>query len=343
MTAPIPEATSLDVLWFCVIAVFWLGYLFLEGFDFGVGMLLGVLGRNGTERRVLVNTIGPVWDGNEVWVIVAIAATFAAFPSWYASLLSGSYLVILVILLCLIGRGVAFEYRGKVDSERWRANWDRVIQVASWLVPLGWGLVITATVTGLPLDSNGDLHGGPLQLFRLDTVLGALALTGFSLVHGASFLALKTEGEVRERARRLVLRFGPIALLPLVALLFVVHFREGAGWTWVPLAVAVLAAAGALWRLAGGREGQAFALLGVVIAAAVVTLFGSLYPDVLPSTADPANSLTVAATASSPYTLSVMTWVAAISAPAVLVYQGWTYWVFRTRIGTRHIPPVHVP
>ncbi|GAB2980418.1 cytochrome d ubiquinol oxidase subunit II [Amycolatopsis acidiphila] len=334
---------SLETLWFCIIVLFWLGYLFLEGFDFGVGMLLPVLGRDDTERRVMINTIGPVWDGNEVWLIVAAGAMFAAFPDWYASLFSGAYLPLLLVLLALIGRGVAFEYRGKVDSPRWRRNWDRVIVLGSWLPPLGVGLLITTTVLGLPLDEHGNRIGSAFAAVRWDTLLGALAVVGFSLVHGAAFLALKTGGELRDRARLLAIRVLPVALVPLVVLLLIVQFREGALWTVLPLAVAVGAAVVAWRKLVADRDGQAFAALGVTIAAAVVTLFGALYPDVLPSTADPANSLTVAGAASSHYALQVITWVAAFGAPAVLVYQGWTYWVFRKRISTAQIPPVHTP
>ncbi len=333
----------METLWFCVIALLWLGYFFLEGFDFGVGMLLPVLGRDEKERRVMINTIGPVWDGNEVWLIVAIGATFAAFPDWYAALLSTAYLPALLFLLALIGRGVAFEYRGKVDSVRWRARWDRVIVLCSWLAPLTVGLLITSTVLGLPIDAAGNRVGSPFASLRWDTLLGAAAIAGYALVHGAVFTALKTEGDIRLRARALALRIAPFALLPLLVLLLVAQVRSGSVWTWAAAILVALAAFAAMARLALGREGQSFALMGLTIVAAVVALFGALYPNVLPSTLDPAFSLTVANAASSPYTLTVITWVAAFGTPAVLVYQGWTYWVFRKRIGTRHIPPVHVP
>ncbi|HWD05026.1 MAG TPA: cytochrome d ubiquinol oxidase subunit II [Amycolatopsis sp.] len=335
--------TTLQLVWFGIIALFWLGYLFLEGFDFGVGMLLPVLGRDNTERRVMVNTIGPVWDGNEVWLIVAAGATFAAFPGWYATLFSGAYLPLLVVLLALIGRGVAFEYRGKVDSERWRRTWDRVIMVGSWIPPLGIGLLLATTALGLPLDTDGNRVGSPFEAVRWDTLLGALAVVGFALVHGAAYLTLKTSGDLRERARRLTLRLLPVALLPLVAFLVMLQLREGEAWTIVPLVVSVIAAAAAWLRLRADRDGQAFTLLGVVITAAVVTLFGALYPDVLPSTVDTANSLTIANASASPYALKVVTWVGAFGAPAVVIYQGWTYWVFRKRIGVQHIPAVHAP
>jgi cytochrome d ubiquinol oxidase subunit II len=334
---------DLATFWFCVIALLWLGYLFLEGFDFGVGMLLPVLGRTNDERRVLVNTIGPVWDGNEVWLIVAGGATFAAFPGWYASLFSAAYLPLLLVLVALILRGVAFEYRGKVDTDRWRRNWDRAIVFGSWVPALGVGALLATNVAGMPIDAQGNRVGSALAIVRPETLLGALAVAGFALLHGTLFLTLKTDGDIRRRAARLALRIGPVALLPLVALLVVVQLRHGSPATAVAAGLTVLAAAAALVVLASGRAGRAFALLGGALAAAVVSLFGTLYPDVLPSTLNPAYSLTVHGAASSPYTLTVMTWVAAFGTPAVLVYQGWTYWVFRKRIGTNHIPPVHVP
>ncbi|MBE1499505.1 cytochrome d ubiquinol oxidase subunit II [Amycolatopsis lexingtonensis] len=334
---------SLEIVWFVVIAFFWLGYLFLEGFDFGVGMLLPVLSRDNTERRVMVNTIGPVWDGNEVWLIVAGGAMFAAFPGWYASLFSAAYLPLLLLLLALIGRGVAFEYRGKVDSDRWRRTWDRVIVLGSWIPPLGVGLILATTVLGLPLDAHGNRVGSAFAAFRWDTLLGAVAIAAFSITHGAAFLALKTSGDLRERARKLAIRALPLSMVPIVAFLTVVQWREGTLWTLLAFGVAAVAAVVAWFRLRADRDGQAFAALGVMIAAAAVVLFGSLFPNVLPSTLDAANTLTIEGAASSPYTLTVMTWVAVFGAPAVLIYQGWTYWVFRKRIGTQHIPAVHAP
>ena len=334
---------SLPTLWFCVIAFFWVGYLFLDGFDLGVGMLLPVLGRGDTGRRVLLNTIGPVWDGNEVWLVVAAAATFAAFPDWYAALFSGAYLPMLVLLVALIGRGVALEYRGKIDAPRWRRGWDAVIVLGSLFIVLGVGLLISVTALGLPLDAQGNRVGSAFASVRPETVLGAVGFAGFAILHGAVFLALKTEGDVRERARRFALRAAPVALLPLLGLLIILLGRAGSTWVFVPFGVAVLAGIVAPLRLRADRDGQAFAALGVVILAALVTLFGSVYPTVLPSTLDAANSLTVSSAASSSYTLTVMTWLAAFGAPVVLIYQGWTYWVFRRRLGTRHIPKAHTP
>ena len=322
----------METFWFVAIAVLWLGYLFLEGFDFGVGMLLRVLGRAERDRHAMLTTIGPVWDGNEVWLIVAAGATFAAFPGWYAGLFSAGYLPMLLVLLALIGRGVALEWRGKVDTDRWRAVWDAVLTGGSLVATLGVGLLLSWNVLGLPLDARGDRVGSPFAALRWDTALGALAVTGFALVHGAVFLALKTEGPLRDRARRFALRFLPWGLAPLLVLAVVVQVRSGAEWTWLVVFAVLVAAVGAWLFLDDGREGRAFASLGVALGAAVLALFGALYPDVLPSTVDPAYSLTVEGAASSPYTLTVMTWVAAFGAPAVLVYQGWTYWVFRRRV-----------
>lgn len=334
---------GLEVFWFVLIAVVWGLYFLLEGFDFGVGMLLPVLPRNERERGVMFESMGPVWDGNEVWLVVAAAATFAAFPDWYAALFSGAYLPLLLVLVALIGRGVALEYRGKIDAPRWRQGWDAVIVSGSALIALGVGLLISVTALGLPLDAHGNRVGSAFAAVRPDTLLGAVGFAGFALLHGAVFLALKTEGEVRERARRFVSRAAPVALLPLLGLLVILVTRANSSWVWVPFGVVVLAGIVAPLRLRADRDGQAFAALGVVILAALVTVFGSVFPDVLPSTLDSANSLTVSGAASNGYTLTVMTWLAAFGAPVVLIYQGWTYWVFRRRLGTRHIPKAHTP
>lgn len=322
----------MEMFWFIAIAVLWLGYLFLEGFDFGVGMLVRVIGRSEKDRQAMLTTIGPVWDGNEVWLIVAAGATFAAFPGWYAGLFSAGYLPMLLILLALIGRGVALEWRGKIDTDRWRTTWDAVITAGSLVATLGVGLLLSWNILGLPIDADGNRVGSPFAALRWDTALGALAFTGFAVVHGAVFLALKTDGDVRQRARRFALLFAPVGLAPLVLLTVVTQLRSGAEWTWLAVFAVFVAAVFAWLRLDAGREGQAFGLLGVALAAAVLALFGALYPNVLPSTLDPAYSLSIMDAASSPYTLKVMTWVAAFGAPAVMVYQGWTYWIFRKRV-----------
>ncbi len=332
---------ELTTFWFILIAVLWIGYFFLEGFDFGVGMLLHPLGRSDADRRVMINTIGPVWDGNEVWLLTAGGAMFAAFPYWYATLFSGFYLPLLLILMALIFRGVAFEYRGKIDSVRWRRNWDLAIAVGSWVPAILWGVAFANIVRGVPIDAGGDFTGNLFTLLNPFALLGGVTTAALFLLHGANFLSLKTLGEVRERAHRVAEIAGPVAVVGGGAFLIWNQLARGKGWTWIP----VLAAAGAL--VVGivaerrDREGVAFSATGVAIAMAVVALFGSLYPNVMPSTTDEAFSLTVTNASSTDYTLKVMTIVALVMTPVVLLYQGWTYWVFRKRIGTQHLPIVH--
>lgn len=329
---------SLADFWFILIAVLWTGYFFLEGFDFGVGMLLHPLGRDETDRRVMINTIGPVWDGNEVWLLTAGGATFAAFPYWYATLFSGFYLALFLILLALIFRAVAFEYRGKVDNPKWRSRWDLAIAFGSWAPAILWGVAFANIVAGVPINEHGDFTGTLLTLLNPYGLLGGLTLAALCAFHGANFLTLKTEGEVRESAHRAGTLLGPVATVLGAAFLLWTQLDNGSGWTWVPLLVAALALIGSIAFERSEREGYAFVASGVAIAASIVVLFGSLYPDVMPSTTDPAYSLTVDNASSTPYTLEVMTWVAVALTPVVLVYQGWSYWVFRQRIGRRHIP-----
>ncbi|GAA5180969.1 cytochrome d ubiquinol oxidase subunit II [Rugosimonospora acidiphila] len=322
----------LPTAWFAVIAFLWTGYFVLEGFDFGVGMLLPVLARDQDQRGTMLHTIAPLWDGNEVWVITAVGATFAAFPDWYASLLSGFYLPLLLIILALIVRGVGLEYRGKRDEPSWRRRADAAITVGSLLPALGWGAIFAAMVRGVPLDAAHTDTGAAGGLLHPFVLLGAVCTLALFATHGAIFLALKTGGAPRERARRLALRLGPAAAALLAAYL---------GWTlhlrYTPVAAILAAAAvaclcGALLATVRGRDGWAFTGAAATIVLTMAALFGTLYPDLLPSTIDPANSLTVTNAASSPYTLKIMTWAAAVFTPVVLLYQAWTYWVFRKRI-----------
>jgi cytochrome d ubiquinol oxidase subunit II len=326
-------------VWFILIAVLWVGYFFLEGFDFGVGVLLPVIGRTEPERRVMINTIGPVWDGNEVWLLVAGGATFAAFPEWYATLFSGFYLPLLLILLALIARGVAFEYRGKHDSDSWRARWDAAIFWGSLLPAVLWGVAFANIVRGVPIDETGTYTGGFFNLLNLYALLGGLVTLGLFTTHGATFLALKTTGDVREKAHSLVGRVGLATAVVAVAFLLWTLFDQGEAVTWVTSGVAAASLLGALAADRARREGWAFILTGLTIALAVVTLFVTLFPDVMPSSTDPAFSLTVDNASSTDYTLKVMTWVAVVMTPIVLVYQSWTFWVFRRRIGTHNLPP----
>lgn len=330
---------NLPDVWFALIAVLWIGYFFLEGFDFGVGVLTKALARDRTERRVLINTIGPVWDGNEVWLLTAAGATFAAFPDWYATLFSGFYLLLLAVLLCLIVRGVAFEYRAKRPGERWQRNWEHAIFWCSAVPAFLWGVIFANIVRGVPLDASHEYTGDVFGLLNPYALLGgALTLVLFTF-HGAVFTALKTVGDIRGRARRLATGLGLAALALAAAFLLWTQDASGDTRTLVAMVVAALSLGAALAANARGREGWAFSWSGLAIVAAVAMLFLALFPEVMPSTGDPAGTLTIENAASSPYTLRIMTWCAAIAAPIVLLYQGWTYWVFRKRIGTQHIAP----
>ncbi|MGE5131553.1 MAG: cytochrome d ubiquinol oxidase subunit II [Gemmatimonadota bacterium] len=323
---------TLAEFWFILIAVLWTGYFVLEGFDFGVGILLPFLGRGDTERRLLINTIGPVWDGNEVWLLTAGGATFAAFPLWYSSLFSGFYLALLVILVALIGRGVSFEFRSKVDSPRWRANWDRVIFAGSLLPALLWGVAFANIVRGVPLNAAHIYTGNLLTLLNWYGLLGGLATLALFTLHGAIFLTLKTTGDLRRRARTAAVTAAAFAVPLAAGFLAVSQYEFGRLATDITAAVAAVALLGAVYAAWRGREGWSFGGLALTLALTVATLFGDLWPDVLPSSTNPAYSLTIAGSSSSHYTLLVMTWVAVIFTPVVLAYQGWTYWVFRKRL-----------
>ncbi|WP_066301179.1 cytochrome d ubiquinol oxidase subunit II [Arthrobacter luteolus] len=332
---------TLPTIWFIVIAFLWVGYLFLEGFDLGVGMLMKLFARNERERRVLLNTIGPVWDGNEVWLITVGAMTFAAFPFWYAALFSALYVPLVLVLLGLIFRAVSIEYRGKRDSDRWRGGWDWAMSLGSLVSAFGVGAALALTSTGLPLNENGDRVGGAFAWLTPWAVLGGLAVVGFCLIHACAFLMLKTDGEIRVRARRALVRWLPLGILPLAAWAIGVQLLSGDFLSMIPLAVAVLAVLIA-WRMAQlEKEGLTFTFLGLFLLAGAVSIFAAMYPVVLPSTLDSAWNLTVENASSSPYTLQVMSWVSLFGLPIVLLYQGWTYWVFRKRVSADSIPAVH--
>ncbi|WP_035847137.1 cytochrome d ubiquinol oxidase subunit II [Kitasatospora azatica] len=329
---------QLHDVWFVLIAVLWIGYFFLEGFDFGVGVLTKLLARGRAERRVLINTIGPVWDGNEVWLLTAGGATFAAFPDWYATLFSGFYLPLLAILVCLIVRGVAFEYRHKRSGERWQRNWEEAIFWTSLVPAFLWGVAFANIVHGVDIDQQKNYVGTFWDLINPYAVLGGLVTLVLFTFHGAVFTALKTVGDIRARARTLALELGVVTAVLALVFLSWTQADQGDGWSLAAMIVAVLALLGALAATRLGREGWAFALSGLTIVAAVGMLFLALFPDVMPSTLNPDYSLTVSNAASSAYTLKLMTVVAAVFTPIVLLYQGWTYWVFRKRIGIQHIP-----
>ncbi|MBN9606209.1 MAG: cytochrome d ubiquinol oxidase subunit II [Actinomycetales bacterium] len=346
----------LPTVWFIAVAALWIGYLILEGFDLGVGMHMLVSARGSAaeregQRRVMLNTIGPVWDGNEVWLLVAGAGIFAAFPLWYASLFSALYIPLTLVLVGLIFRAVAIEYRGKHPGARWGRFWDWAIGLGSFVVAFGIGAGLALTTTGLPIDANGDRVGGPFAWLTWQAVLGGLAVVGFALVHSAAFLALKTTGPVRERMGAFVTKAAPVALLPIVAWVLLIQFTTGNVASWLLVVGAVVAIVLGYVAALRRREGRAFLGIAVFVALGAAAIFTAVYPVVLPSSLDPAFSLTVsremAATGAavyagnSDYTLGVMTVVTAVALPVVLVYQVWSYWVFRKRLGAENLPAVH--
>ena len=330
---------GLETFWFCVIAFFWAGYFVLEGFDFGVGMLLPFVPRDEAERNVMFESIGPVWDGNEVWLVVAGGATFAAFPAWYGTMFSGFYLAFLVILFCLIIRVVSFEWRDKSEDPRWRRVWMWANTIGSVGIAFVFGVGLSNLLHGVPINSSGDYAGGFWNLFTGYTVLGGVAFVLIFAFHGAVFLTLRTTGGLYEGAQRAALAL----VVPALA--------SGAGyliWTVavavdrndksvfppvLPAAIAIAAFVLAAVCVYRHRDGIGFTLSAIGTLGVVATLFTSLYPRVMVSSPDFANSLTVSSTASAHYTLAVMTVVAAICVPLILLYQGWTYHVFRARVG----------
>lgn len=333
---------ELTTVWFILIAILWIGYFTLEGFDFGVGMLLPVLARDDTERRVMINTIGPVWDGNEVWLLVAGGATFAAFPEWYATLFSGFYLPLLLILIALIVRGLAFEYRAKRPEATWKANWDRAIVIGSLVPSVLWGVAFANVLRGVPIDRDLEYVGGLTGLLTPYALLGGLTTLTLFVTHGALFLALKTDGEIRHRARRLAVPAVGVSAALAVAFLAWTQQQTGTAASALAFVLAALALVGAGLAALAGREGWAFLGTFVTIALAVAGLFLALFPDVMPTTLPGGTSLTTENAAATAYTLRIMTVTAVIFTPLVLAYQGWTYWVFRQRLATHHIPQTPV-
>ncbi|MFI6285623.1 cytochrome d ubiquinol oxidase subunit II [Streptomyces sp. NPDC051018] len=332
---------ELHNVWFVLIAVLWIGYFFLEGFDFGVGVLTKLLARDRKERRVLINTIGPVWDGNEVWLLSAGGATFAAFPDWYATLFSGFYLPLLIILFCLIVRGVSFEYRHKREEERWQTNWEHAIFWSSLIPAFLWGVAFGNIVRGVKINADKEYVGNVFDLLNAYSLLGGLVTLTLFTFHGAVFVALKTLGDIRVRARALATKLGLLTAVLALGFLIWTQVSRGDGGSLIAMIVAVAALVAAIGTNLAGREGWSFGFSGVTIVAAVAMLFLTLFPNVMPSSLNEAWSLTVTNASSTPYTLKIMTWCAGIATPLVMLYQGWTYWVFRKRIGTQHIADAH--
>jgi cytochrome bd ubiquinol oxidase subunit II len=335
---------GLQQLWFGILGVLFLGFFILEGFDFGVGMLMEPFARIGrgdpeVHRRTALNTIGPVWDGNEVWLITAGAAMFAAFPGWYATVFSTLYLPLLAILFGMIVRAVSIEWRGKVDDTKWRGWADFGIAAGSWLPAVLWGVAFAILVRGLPVDARGQVNASITDVLNPYTLLGGLATAGLFLFYGAVFVALKTSDAIREDAYR----FAVWLSLPVTGLVGAfglwTQLAHGKAWTWAVLGVAVLAqlaAVSLVWRR--GSDGWAFTCTALVVAAVVILLFGALYPNLVPSTLNQQWSVTIYNASSTPYTLKIMTWVTVIMAPLTVIYQAWTYWVFRQRLSADRIP-----
>jgi cytochrome bd ubiquinol oxidase subunit II len=328
---------TLNTLWFVLIGVLFTGFFFLEGFDYGVGILLPFMGKNDGERRTLINTIGPFWDGNEVWLLTAGGAMFAAFPNWYATMFSGFYLALLLMLLALIVRGIAFEFRSKHDDPRWRTFWDWMIFGGSFVPALLWGVALANIVRGVPIDGHMQYVGGFFNLLNPYALLaGVVSLTAFTL-HGAIFLTLRTTDVLLARAQAMANRLW----LPAVALVFLLvvasYFATdifqklgiNPGISAIGAGVALLIVG---YFLQAKQNGWAFAMMGVSIALTVITTFHGLYPRVMVSSLNPDWSLTIYNAASSPYTLQVMSIVALIFVPIVLLYQAWNYWVYRARV-----------
>lgn len=338
------DFTTLQVVWFVLISVLWIGYFILEGFDFGVGMLFKAIGRDQNERRAILHTIGPVWDGNEVWLIVAGGAMFAAFPEWYATLFSGFYFALFAILVALIIRAVGFELWGKRDGARWRNGWEWAIAIGSFLPALLWGVAWANIVGGTPIDSSGEYIGDFFDLLSPYALLGGLATLAMFFTHGALFLEMKTTGDLRRRAQRIAVSSAPFAVaLPTAFLIWSLakfDSLEVTGLVFSVVAVLGLLFAAAMSR---SRPGRAFAGTAIAIASFFIALFVELFPHTMISSLDDAFSMTLNQSSSTEYTLTVMTVVAVVLVPVTLIYQAWTYWVFRHRIGPEDFGDVKTP
>jgi cytochrome bd ubiquinol oxidase subunit II len=331
---------NLIPFWFIVIAILWTGFFILEGFDFGVGMLHDIVGTDDASRRAAINTIGPLWDGNEVWLIVAGAAMFAAFPGWYATMFSGLYLALVLLLAALIVRGVAFEYRGKQDAVRWRRSWDVLLTTGSLLAPLLIGVGLGDLLHGLPINSSQNFTGSFWDLLQPYAVFTGITLVLICLLHGATFLCLKTTDGMRNRSWLLARQVAPFTAAAVIG--FIIWTHVSASTTFflnVIELLAVLAAIAALWLVYERREGFAFAATTVTIAACILSIFVDLYPNVMVSSTSHAYNLTVHNTASGAYSLKAMTVVVIVFLPLVLAYQTWTYYVFRKRVSVSDFRP----
>jgi cytochrome d ubiquinol oxidase subunit II len=328
---------DLNIIWFILVTVLFIGFFFLEGFDYGVGILLPFLGKDDKSRRVIINTIGPHWDGNEVWLLTAGGAIFAAFPHWYATMFSGFYLALFLMLVALIVRAMSFEFRSKDESPIWRKTWDWIIFFGSVVPALLWGVALANLVKGVPIDETMTYTGGFFNLLNPYAIVGGLTTLTLFTLHGAIFLTLKTTDDILESARdiskKLWFPTTIILLLFVVYSYFETELFAGLGINpgTAPM-VALVALISVRYLLNTKREGWAFIMTSVTIVFATITIFSGLFPNVMVSSTNPEFNLTIYNASSSPYTLEVMTIVALVFVPLVLLYQGWTYWVFRKRI-----------
>jgi cytochrome d ubiquinol oxidase subunit II len=330
--------------WFIIIAILWTGFFILEGFDFGVGMLHDAVGTDDAGRRAAINTIGPLWDGNEVWLIVAGAAMFAAFPGWYATMFSGMYLAIVLLLGALIIRGVSFEYRGKRDAARWRSTWDVLLTAGSVLAPLLIGIALGDLLHGLPINSAQNFTGSFWDLLQPYALWTGVTLVLLCLLHGATFLSLRTTDDMHTRSRQLARRIAPFTGAFVIGFIIWTHVTASSTFflNFIEL-LAVLAVLAAVCLVYARRDGFAFTATAVTMASCILAIFVDLYPNVMVSSTSKAYNLTVSNTASPSYALKEMTIVVVVFLPLVLLYQAWTYYVFRRRISrsefTAGLPP----
>lgn len=331
---------SLNEFWYLLVSILFVGFIFLEGFDFGIGMVSRFLGRNDLERRAFINTIGPFWDANEVWLISAIGAMFAAFPNWYATLLSGSYVLFVLLLLSLIGRGVAFEFRGKVEKQAWKNAWDWVIFFGSLFPPLIFGILFSALMKGLPVERNMQMNAGFSDIVNLYTITGGVTLTMLCLWHGLIFATIRTMNDIRDRSRKVAMKLLPINALLLLIFsgmtffetdLFSNHSRLMLYTFFIGIFVYLLAG----FFLTRKKDGWAFAMSGLILILSISSIFAGLFPTVLVSSINESYSLTIHNAASGNYSLKIMSYAAIALLPFVLGYQIWSYYVFRKRVDHR--------
>lgn len=329
---------ELSELWFLLIGVLWVGFIFLEGFDFGVGMSTKFLAKNETEKRILINTIGPHWDANEVWLLTAGGAMFAAFPHWYATLFSGYYIPFVLLLLALIARGVSFEYRGKLDASKWRATWDWSIFLGSLLPPFLVGVLFSGLIKGLPIDKEMNLHASFFgDMVNFYTLVGGIVFVLLSYLHGLMFITMKTDGDIRARARKQALKMywliGAVIVLFIVLTGVYTDAYANRGAIIIPMYALAVILYLALYKLVKDKkEGFSFASTSLILLLVTASFFIALFPNVMISTTDAANNITIYEAASGAYSLKVMTIVALTLVPIVLVYTIWSYYIFRKRV-----------